>query len=109
MGSRRHIMAVNRTIKALNLGRSDAHAPEVEMARDLARQLDLVGIEGFARLAPIYRSVLKELKRTADDFPAQRPSLTAVPQSTPEPADSVNLLDRIRRDKKNRVFRGEGY
>lgn len=99
MASQRHIRAVNRSISALNLDRSDVHAAWVEFARALARILDGADPEKLVKFAPLYRSVLRELRRAGVDRAASTPSEPS------EPAENVsppNKLQQLRDEKRLR-------
>ena len=62
MGSSRHLIAFNRSVRACGIDQDDLLRPLVLVGRDLARDLDFSdqSAAGIARLMA-YRSVLKQL------------------------------------------------
>lgn len=105
MGSRRHLVAVNRAIRAADLDEQGLDAPIVEFVRDLARQMDSVGPDGpSSRLTAAYLSATKDLTRATLRRRAAKPAERAPerPAEAPDgpPALTIveeNPLDRIRR------------
>lgn len=61
--SRRHLVAVNRSIRAGDLGAVPSAQPIVELVRDLARLMDAQAGVPPLSLASAYLSALKDLRR----------------------------------------------
>ncbi|MBT1171366.1 hypothetical protein [Bifidobacterium sp. SO4] len=61
--SRKHLTAVNRTIRAKRLDEQPQYAALVELARTVARQMDANGDDPASRLIAAYLSVLKDLNK----------------------------------------------
>lgn len=75
--SRRHLLAVNKAIKAGDGVFSEEHEPFLELLSTLARQMDEAGSEPSTRLSAAYLSALKDLQRifaTAKDSKAGSPT-----------------------------------
>lgn len=105
MGSRRHLVAVNRAIRAADLDEQGLDAPIVELVRDLARQMDSLGPDGpSSRLLAAYLSATKDLTRATTRRravkPAEKPAQGSSEAAVSPPSLSIveeNPLDRIRR------------
>ncbi|MCT2085050.1 hypothetical protein M3D75_02870 [Microbacterium enclense] len=65
MPGRKHLIAVNRAIKAGDLDEKGLDAPTIELARDLARQMDACDGPAPVRLQGNYLSATKDLARAA--------------------------------------------
>ena len=65
MPGRKHLIAVNRAIKAGDLDEKGLDAPTIELARDLARQMDQCEGPAPVRLQGNYLSATKDLARAA--------------------------------------------
>lgn len=65
MPGRKHLIAVNRAIKAGDLDEKGLDAPTIELARDLARQMDACDGPAPVRLQVNYLSATKDLARAA--------------------------------------------
>lgn len=63
MASRKHLIAVNRAIKAAGLDERGLDAPMIELVRDLARQMDSCDGPAPVRLQGNYLSATKDLSR----------------------------------------------
>ncbi len=61
--SRRHLLAVNKAIKAGAGVFSDEHEPYLELLSTLARQMDDAGGDPSTRLSAAYLSALKDLQK----------------------------------------------
>ncbi len=72
MASRKHLVAVNRTIRAGDLDESGLDAAVVELARDLARALDSAGADAALNLVRSYQSAVKDLQRAAARIAEER-------------------------------------
>lgn len=105
MASRKHLTAVNRSIRAAGIDTKGLDAALVELLRDLARKMDASGADGPAsRLTASYLSAQKDLARAA-----ARKQVVRVPENLPgEPVVPAGLhavertpLDKLR-DKKAR-------
>lgn len=71
--SRRHLMAVNKAVRAAGLDEQGLDAPMVELTRDLARQMDAASVDGpSARLFAAYLSATKDLSRAAERVAAEK-------------------------------------
>lgn len=87
MATQRHLRAMNRALKATGADRDPIYAPFVELARDLARQMDSSAGTASTRNLAAYRAVLKELGRIRPQ-PAPAPT----PANVSPPAE----MDRLR-------------
>lgn len=66
MPGRKHLVAVNRAIKVGGLDPEGIDGPTIELARDLARKIDAVGVENAStRLTDAYLSASGRLQRAA--------------------------------------------
>lgn len=65
MAGRKHLIAVNRAIKAAGLDEKGLDAPMIELVRDLARQMDACEGPAPVRLQGNYLSATKDLSRAA--------------------------------------------
>lgn len=65
MAGRKHLIAVNRAIKAAGLDEKGLDAPMIELVRDLARQMDSCDGPAPVRLQGNYLSATKDLGRAA--------------------------------------------
>lgn len=107
MASRRHLVAVNRTVRAGRLDESGLDAAIIELARDLARRMDRFEVDEVPlNLARAYLSALKDLQRASGGFSATRRRRegdeTKPEVAVPEPADSnpeESALEKLRREK----------
>ncbi|ERG63529.1 hypothetical protein L332_03550 [Agrococcus pavilionensis RW1] len=73
MAGRKHLMAVNKAIRAAGLDESGVDAPTIELARDLARKIDAVGAENAStRLTDAYLSASGRLTRAAARVRSER-------------------------------------
>lgn len=108
---RKHLMAVNRGIKAAGLDEHGVDAMLVEFLRDAARQIDEKGMDGVtARLISAYLSGQKDLVRAAGRKPvAKAPQVPASVAVEAEPAPVVmtgpvaveeSKLERLRKKKQ---------
>lgn len=106
MASRKHLMAVNRAIRAAGLEKSELDAPMVELLRDLARKMDNAGPDGPPlNLMRSYLSATKDLSRASVRGPRVK-----TPRDTPPAPEPVKMtgpvaieetpLDRIRRKQQ---------
>lgn len=87
MGSRRHVSALNCTLKATGLDRSDLHAALVGFAKVLAKRMDAEPEPGPSlRLMSMYRSVVRDVMRAAETMPTAKPD-----------DSNVSVLDELRR------------
>lgn len=69
--SRKHLLAVNKLIADAQLAARPQHAPTVQLARDVARQLDAIGTaEAPVTLLAEYRGALRDLRRAAKETAA---------------------------------------
>lgn len=103
MSSRRHLIAVNRAIRAAGLDERGIDAPLVELLRSLARQMDSAGPDGpTSRLVAAYLSATKDLTRATSrravvrrapqvEAPSEKPILQAVKESD---------LETLRKEKR---------
>lgn len=83
--SRKHLMAVNRAVKAAGLDESGLDSPMVELTRDLARQMDRADEGGpSARLFAAYLSATKDLSRAAERVAAEKRRAKPVPGREPD-------------------------
>jgi hypothetical protein len=99
MSSQRHLRALNRSLRARGLDVDDVAAPWVELAKDLARDLDAYGIGGVsAGTLGAYRGVMRELRILGRERAPQ--SVTAPQGDAPESAPSS--LDEFRSRKLDR-------
>lgn len=87
MATQRHLRAMNRALKATGADRDPIYAPFVELARDLARQMDSCAGSASTRNLAAYRAVLKELGRIG---PQAAPTANA--SNVTPPAE----MDRLR-------------
>jgi len=96
MSSQRHLRALNRSLRARGLEADDVAAPWVELAKDLARDLDAHGISGVsAGTLGAYRGVLRELRLLGHE---KTPQVATAPQSD-APAAAPSSLDEFRNRK----------
>ncbi len=109
MASRRHLVAINRSIRAAGIDATGLDAGLVELLRDLARKMDASGPDGPAsRLTASYLSAQKDLARAAARKPVGKPpeSETSEPDAPVSPAAlravERSPLDKLR-DKKART------
>ncbi|MHA3682795.1 hypothetical protein ACXR2W_00840 [Leucobacter sp. HY1908] len=72
MASRKHLVAVNRMIRAADLDALGLDAAIVELARDCARDMDAAGSERPLNLVRAYQSSLKDLQRAAERVAAAK-------------------------------------
>ena len=111
---RKHLLAVNRGIKAAGLDEAGVDSPLVEFLRDAARQIDANGMDGVsARLISAYLSAQKDLVRAAARKAALKTPQQPVNAPETEPTAPVVMtgpvaveespLDRLRKEKKRRT------
>ena len=82
MAGRKHLIAVNRAIKAAKLDERGLDAPMIELIRDLARQMDACEGPAPVRLQGNYLSATKDLARAAR---AARLAAARMPAPVAEP------------------------
>ncbi|MGV8912229.1 MAG: hypothetical protein ACOH14_06375 [Rhodoglobus sp.] len=107
LAARKHLMAVNRAIRAANLDELGIDAPLAELLRDLARQMDKAGEDGPpTRLLASYLSATKDLRRAISPRSARARSVVEVeePGGDPDSPRALTLvkespLDQIRKNK----------
>lgn len=106
MAVQKHLRAVNKVIRAADLDEDGLDAAIVELARDLARQMDK-SIEGgpSARLMASYLSATINLGRAAArNSKVKSPALVAEPEQpvvmTGPVAVEESPLDKLRREKR---------
>lgn len=63
--TRAHLVALNRTIKALDIEDNPRYAANIELSRTLARQMDQAMPEPGTRLVAAYLSAIKDLQKSA--------------------------------------------
>jgi hypothetical protein len=112
MPTRKHLLAVNRSARAAGLDKSGLDAPTVELARDLARQMDAAGVGGpSGRVASMYWQVTRELRRAIARNEVRNAVETAAQGSEPVVAHpevvgdvlvGVSPLERLPREKEGR-------
>lgn len=97
MASRKHLVAVNRTIKAEGLAQTGRDAAIVELARDCARLLDAAGPNPPLNLIRAYQSALKDLLRASEraQRPKTRPRADVETEANPGPAPAVPTLSAL--------------
>lgn len=106
MASRKHLVAVNRTIRAAELDEQGLDAAVVELARDCARDMDAAGSNRPLNLLRAYQSALKDLQRAAERVAAARvlPRLGVeggASEASEKPAAKVSALDAWRERQSN--------
>lgn len=88
MAGRRHLVAVNRAIRVGGLDPDGVDAPTIELARDLARKIDAVGVENAStRLTDAYLSASGRLVRAAARVAAERARAERLRPAEPAPAE----------------------
>lgn len=93
MASRKHLIAVNRTVAGAGLDERGEHAAIVEMARNLARRMDSVGsVDPPMSLVKSFQSALKDLQRAAGSKAPPKPGRDGV-----EVGAGLNVLEAYRR------------
>lgn len=88
MASRKHLIAVNRAIKAAGLDERGLDAPMIELVRDLARQMDSCDGPAPVRLQGNYLSATKDLSRAAR---AARTARTAAARNANAQAEQLAI------------------
>ncbi|WP_067194926.1 hypothetical protein [Microbacterium sp. XT11] len=98
MSSQRHLRALNRSLRARGLDTDDVAAPWVELVKDLARDLDALGIAGVSSgVLSAYRGVLRELRILGRE---RTPQGNTAPQGeTPLSSSTPSSLDEFRSRK----------
>lgn len=87
MAGRKHLIAVNRAIRASALDENGLDAPTIELLRDLARQLDNAGPDGPSlNLLRLYLSATKDLARATNRRTGAKRAETSV--ESPSTANS---------------------
>lgn len=91
MASRKHLVAVNRMIRAAELEELGLDAAIVELARDCAREMDAATGGRPLNLVRAYQSSLKDLQRAAERVEASRllPRIGGEPDASDAPADAA--------------------
>lgn len=110
MATRKHLLAVNRAIRASNLDELGIDAPLAELLRDLARLIDRAGEDGpSSKLLSAYLSATKDLRRATSPRSARSRAATAATDADDDPESPAALklveespLDKIRRNKTAR-------
>jgi len=72
VASRRHLVAVNRMLRSVDLDEAGRDAAVVELARDFARRMDSAGDDAAVNLLRGYQSALKDLQRAAERVESAR-------------------------------------
>lgn len=87
MASRKHLVAVNRMIRAAELEEMGLDAAIVELARDCAREMDAATEGRPLNLVRAYQSSLKDLQRAAERVEASRllPRIGGEPDASEAP------------------------
>jgi len=107
VATRKHLLAVNRAIRASNLDELGLDAPLAELLRDLARLMDRAGEDGpSSKLLSAYLSATKDLRRATSPRSARSRAATAATEAGDDPESPAPLklveespLDKIRRNK----------
>lgn len=114
MAGRKHLVAVNRTIRAGGLDETGLDAAIVEFSRDLARRMDSFDLDKVPlNLVRAYQSALKDLQRAHGGFSASRRRRDAGEESDVEPDEQPPVPDgageseegalaKLRREKAER-------
>lgn len=106
MPGRKHLIAVNRSIKAAGLDDKGIDAALVELLRDLARRMDNAGADGPPlNLYRSYLSATKDLARAGSRKPAPKPREEAANESAAQGAPALTIveetpLEKLRRKKR---------
>ncbi|WP_439593901.1 hypothetical protein [Microbacterium sp.] len=95
MASKKHLIAVNRAIRAAHLDEKGLDAPMIELIRDLARQMDACEGPAPVRLQGNYLSATKDLARAARAARAiaARQPTPATPTSGPSGPPALALVE----------------
>lgn len=107
LAARKHLLAVNRAIRASNLDEMGLDAPLTELLRDLARQMDRAGEDGpSSKLLSAYLSATKDLRRAVSPRSVRSRGVPPAPLADEDPESPAPLklveespLDKIRRSK----------
>lgn len=91
MASRKHLVAVNRMIRAAELEELGLDAAIVELARDCAREMDAATEGRPLNLVRAYQSSLKDLQRAAERVQAAKvlPRIQVEPDANDASADAA--------------------
>lgn len=107
MASRKHLVAVNRTIKSAGLDENGVDSMLVEFLRDLARRMDSAGPDGPPlNLVRAYQSAYKDVARASNRTAARKPP--EPPTTTPQQGEGApqlhiveeSPLEQLRNKKK---------
>lgn len=106
MARRRHLVAVNRSIRAAALDETGIDAALVELLRDFARQMDSAGVDGPpARLVSAYLSAQKDLVRAITRNSVRKRPQAAASSAPAAPAQALRIveettLEKLRKKKR---------
>ena len=96
---RKHLMAVNRTIRSGGLDEKGIDSVTIEVARDLARKVDAVGLENApTRLHNAYLSAAGRLHRAAVRVAEERARASRSVPTEARADGEVPKLERVEQD-----------